>query len=477
MNTQTSNLSKATPSLALVVDDEPAICWAFERLLTEEGHRVVTASTAEEGLRIAAQQHPSMVFLDVRLPRADGISMLPKFLEATGNAPIIVMTAFGDLETAVRAVRSGASDYLVKPFKLEDAIRVCRNAVRASASQPTPMAISLVSGQDEMLIGRSPAMQQAFRQIALVADSDISVLITGETGSGKELVAAAIHRHSRRSTAPYLQLAPVTLNPSLVESELFGHVKGAFTGASEDRSGLFESATGGTILLDEIGDLPLEIQVKLLRVLEKGQFSRVGEVQLRTSNVRVIAATNCDLSKAVEQGNFREDLYYRLNGIHIHLPPLRERIEDIPLLCTHFLTRIGYPAAASAIDETLMDALLARKWYGNIRELKNAIQSAAVTARGRSLVIGDFPEAQPGKSDLGKTLQVELDKAVASWTREQLDSLTSDKGNLYEDFLKAVEPVLFRILMQHTGDNKAKTADLLGMHRSTLRERLRGYEG
>jgi len=264
--------------LVLVVDDEPSICWALEKMLKQEGHRVVTASSAEEGLSLATEHDLSMVVLDVRLPKEDGISALPKFLKATNNAPVVVITAFGDLETAVAAVRNGATDYLTKPFRLEDALRACRSALPKSESRTAPTTTGSMTTSNEELIGKSPAMQQVFRQIALVADSDLSVLITGETGTGKELVAAAIHRHSKRATKPYIPIAPVTFNPDLIESELFGHAKGSFTGASEDRAGLFEQAQGGTVLLDEVGDLPLGTQVKLLRVLEQGQYCRVGEV-------------------------------------------------------------------------------------------------------------------------------------------------------------------------------------------------------
>lgn len=298
-----------TAHTILVVDDEPSICWALEKMLTSEGHEVITGSSAEEGLRLAAQNDVSMVILDVRLPKEDGISALPKFLEATDNAPIIIITAFGDLETAVAAVKNGATDYLTKPFKLEDALRTCRTALQKSAHRTAPAATQPMDIDPSVLVGTSPAMQQVFRQIALVADSDLSVLITGETGTGKELVAAAIHRHSRRADGPYIPIAPVALNPDLIESELFGHVKGAFTGASDDRAGLFERAEGGTVLLDEIGDLPLGTQVKLLRVLEQGQYCRVGDVKPRTANVRILAATNSDLHEDVATNAFRETCF------------------------------------------------------------------------------------------------------------------------------------------------------------------------
>ncbi|MCA9133963.1 MAG: sigma-54-dependent Fis family transcriptional regulator, partial [Planctomycetales bacterium] len=390
IESQPANGTSSASALVLVVDDEATICWALERLLRGQGQDVVSASSAEEGLRLAASRKPSLVLLDVRLPGEDGITALPKFIAATDGAPVVVMTAFGDLETAVAAVQNGAFDYLNKPFKLEEAARVCHAALQASPARIEPSTPGSSKGTEGRIIGTSPAIQQAFRQIALVADSDLSVLITGETGTGKELVSAAIHRHSRRAKGPYLAIAPVALNPDLIESELFGHVKGAFTGASENRDGLFQQAEGGTVLLDEIGELPIAIQAKLLRVLEQGEYCRVGEVTPRRCNVRILAATNCDLPRAVAEQRFREDLFYRLNGMHIHLPPLRERIADIAPLCRFFLSRIRY-ASPDSLSESLLAALAERPWHGNVRELKNAIEHAAVIARGRPLRLDDFP--------------------------------------------------------------------------------------
>ncbi|MGB7329611.1 MAG: sigma-54 dependent transcriptional regulator [Rubripirellula sp.] len=474
----------STSSLVLVVDDEPSICWALEKMLVGEGHRVVTASSAEDGLRLAAEHQPAMVILDVRLPKEDGISALPKFLAAVPHCSVVIITAFGDLETAVAAVKNGATDYLTKPFKLEDALRTCRSALRKSLTQnavsplATPVA-SVPTGpmviDQSVLVGVSPAMQQVFRQIALVADSDLSVLVTGETGTGKELVAAAIHRHSGRSEQTYIPIAPVTLNPELIESELFGHVKGAFTGANEDRAGLFERAEGGTILLDEIGELPLGTQVKLLRVLEQGQYCRVGEVVPRTANVRIIAATNCDLHDSVGSGEFREDLFHRLTGVQIHLPPLRDRTEDIEPLCRHFLAAMNYGFEGNPLDESLLAELRSRPWHGNIRELKNAVGHAAVVARGRMLLIDDFPPPKPGRDQGATSLPTHLDRATRSWTQQTIDASDGNLTDLHARFLAAAEPSLLAVVLNLTGGNRAKAAEILGIHRGTLRDRLRTY--
>lgn len=475
----TSSPSERTPrSTVLVVDDEPSICWAFERMLADEGHRVITASSAEEGLQIARDQPLDLILLDVRLPKEDGISALPKFTRLRQRCPVVVMTAFGDLETAVSAVKSGAYEYLIKPFRLDEARRICKTALSKSRMTETETdgeVRSTATAEDrKRLVGQSAAMGRVFRQIALIAPSDISVLITGETGTGKELVAAAIHRHSHRAGAPYLPIAPVALNEDLVESELFGHVKGAFTGADSDRVGLFERAEGGTVLLDEIGDLPMNIQVKLLRILEQGEYSRVGDVTPRRCNVRILAATNCDLTEAIAAGRFREDLFFRLSGLQIHLPPLRQRTDDIGPLCEHFLTLMGQERLAKTVGDSLLDLLAQRNWRGNVRELRNAIEHAAVVARGRALTIEDFPPEQfsgaSAAGDPGSTLQA----AVSEWVQARLagDAVESLHGAL----IAVIEPPLLRAALRQTSNNRAAAAELLGIHRGTLREKLKAYE-
>ncbi|MEM6468817.1 MAG: sigma-54 dependent transcriptional regulator [Planctomycetota bacterium] len=466
----------------LVVDDEPSICWAFEKMLTSEGHRVITASSAEDALDETRSHSFDLVVLDVRLPRRDGISALPDILSATNDAPVIIITAFGDLETAVAAVKQGASDYLTKPIALDDALNACRRALQHSKRKTQSSAKPSSSTGESVLVGQSSAMQRVFRQIALVAESDLSVLITGETGTGKELVAAAIHRHSGRSAAPYLPIAPVALNEELIESELFGHVKGAFTGAQEDRQGLFERAEGGTILLDEIGDLPLSIQVKLLRVLEQQEFTRVGDVRPRKSDVRILAATNCDLNEAVERGTFREDLFHRLSGMQIHLPPLRKRTEDIKSLCEHFLGGLENDILRKAdrsgpmFDESLIEFLKSQPWHGNVREFRHAIEHAAIIARGRPLSISDFPPPKPRRGESASSPSDSLISGVEQWTLEQLSDNGDSVSSLHSKFLAASEPTLIRLALRHTSGNRAKAAELLGMHRGTLRERLRLYE-
>jgi two-component system nitrogen regulation response regulator GlnG len=483
----------------LVVDDEPAICWGLEKILSHEGFRVFAAGSAEKGLELTRSHQFNLVLLDVRLPGMSGVESLNLFQTATNNAPVIVMSAFGDLTIAVQVVKRGAVDYLHKPFGADDVLNVCNKALRIVEQKKRTEHDSRFSKYGEKgsttdtheLIGHSAAMQAVFRQIALVADSDLSILITGETGTGKELVASAIHRYSLRSHKPFVPVAPVTFNPSLLESELFGHVKGAFTDATDNRAGLFEVASGGTILLDEIGDLPLSLQVKLLRVLEQRQYSRVGEIRSRPCDIRFLSATHHDLQNAAKEGRFRQDLIYRLSGAEIRLPSLRERPEDIEPLAIHFLARVGYPNPKSSIPENVTRYLRAWHWPGNIRELRNTIERAAVLARGRPLDISDFTflEAQnPTTHGTEQAMAAVLDLArqlilARQQPKNQMDDVQSTSanesirvGSLYEEYLNFVEPPLLKAVLESVDGNRSAAAEVLGMHRTTLRDRLKRYQ-
>lgn len=487
-------IQEASNMNVLVIDDEPSICWGLEELLNRQGFHVFSAGSAEKGLEIAKQTVIDLVLLDVRLPGLSGIESLDQFQLVTQQAPVIVMSAYGDLDVAVEVVKRGASDYLHKPFGLEDVMAVCQKAMRLKHStfQNTGLREGSIDDSgattggvaSSKIIGNSPVMQRLFRQIALVADSELSVLITGETGTGKELVAAAIHRYSSRSDHPYIPVAPVTFSDSLLESELFGHVRGSFTGAIEDRAGLFETATGGTILLDEIGDLPMSMQVKLLRVLEQRQYCRVGEVLSRPCNVRVLSATHYELQKSVAEGRFRQDLLYRLSATEVHLPPLRERPEDMLPLVVHFLQLAGYPHAQDAVSDAVIAHLQKHAWPGNIRELRNAVERAAVVARGRPLDISDFPIEQSAVSSFSAAERAA--EAVLVWAREALlnsnptpshheQSATLNSDSLYERFLGTVEPPLFQAVLDSVKGNRSAASEFLGLHRATLRQRLRRY--
>src|ERR1700677_1076525 len=340
----------------LIIDDEEAVCWVLERALSKEGHKVVTTASAEQAFKLLQKQRPDAIVLDVRLPGLDGLSALARLRELSGDAPVVVVTAHGNLSTAVKAVEGGAFDYRTKPFDLSKALEtVARALQRRALQQPVPGPQTAEPAEEvsapQEIVGTSPAMQTVFKRIALVAPRDACVLITGESGTGKELVAAAIHRYSARRDRPFLPVHVAALNPSLVESELFGHVKGAFTGAAQARPGLLSLADGGTIFFDELADIPLSVQVKLLRVLEHSEVFPVGSNQSAPLNVRVLAATHQDLERKIAEGSFRHDLFFRLNVFQIHLPPLRERRQDILPLAEHFLRRFE-PASLPLLPAT-----------------------------------------------------------------------------------------------------------------------------
>jgi DNA-binding NtrC family response regulator len=467
-------------SHVLIVDDEPSICWGFRELLTDDGHEVSIASSAEEALDIAAETTPDAVILDVRLPGRDGLSAIKDLRQRIGDVPIIVVTAFGNLQTAVRAVEEGAYDYLSKPFDLEQAAEILRRALRRPA-QPRESGDSYAKSIDEpaaqgTLIGSSLAMQAVFKQIALVAASDVPVLITGESGTGKELVAHAIHAHGRRKAAPFVPVCLAALSEGVLESELFGHVRGAFTGADRDRQGLLELADGGTVLLDEIGDVPLPVQVKLLRAIEQREVTPVGHTRPRRVDFRVVAATNRPLAELVAKGEFREDLYYRLGVFHIHLPPLRARTDDIPVLAAHFLHLATVDGPPKHLSKAALDDLVSRPWHGNVRELRNAVERAAVVARGDVVESEHFPPPSPLLSAANPSVEGQLGRLAAEWAGQQkFDSPETAPGDLYERFLNLTEPALLESVLARCNGNRAAAARILGIHRATLRQKLRDH--
>ncbi|MEE3219118.1 MAG: sigma-54 dependent transcriptional regulator, partial [Planctomycetota bacterium] len=323
----------------LVVDDEQTICWGLQRLGEGLGHEVVTASSAEEALELVADQRPDVIVLDVRLPGMDGLEAIGEFRERLGDVPIIIMTAYGDLNTAVTAVRNGAFEYLVKPFDLDQVKSAVARAVHIEQDADDRELPKIQSIGD--LIGKTPAMQEVFRRLALAAAADANVLVSGESGTGKELAAKAIHRYSRRANGPFVAVNVASLSPSLAESELFGHVRGAFTGADQTRTGLLVQANGGTLFLDEVADIPLPVQVKLLRALEEGEIAPVGSSDKVPTNFRVVSATHQHLLGNVKDATFRHDLYFRLCAFQIDIPPLRERREDVRELTDYFLSQLA----------------------------------------------------------------------------------------------------------------------------------------
>jgi two-component system nitrogen regulation response regulator GlnG len=458
-----------------LVDDEEAVCWALERALTRDGHRVAVAASAEQALVQVEQQRPDVIVLDVRLPGMDGLSALGRLRQASNDAPVIVVTAFGNLSTAVRAVEEGAFDYLAKPFDLDQALETVHRALqRRALQQQAPPAEVDGDGTaaPEEIVGRSAAMQTVFKRIALVAPRDSCVLITGESGTGKELVARALHRHSARRDRPFLPVHVAALNPSLVESELFGHVKGAFTGAAQARAGLLSLADGGTVFLDELADIPLGVQSKLLRVLEHGEVLPVGSNQSQALNVRILAATHQDLERRIADGAFRHDLFFRLNVFQIHLPPLRERREDILPLAEHFLQRID--SRALPLLPATAQFLTAQPWLGNVRELRNALEHAVIVARGGPLLAEHFPTVKAGFGPV--TAAEQLDATVRAWFADRLRATPGTPPTaLYQDLLRCVEPALLDEVMRRVQGNRWVAAQWLGLNRATVRKKLGVY--
>jgi two-component system, NtrC family, nitrogen regulation response regulator GlnG len=467
----------------LIVDDEPSICWGLNKLVGGLGHTAVVAPSAEQALTAVRKQPPEVIFLDVRLPGMDGLSAMDRFRDVLGPVPIVVMTAYGGLATAVEAVRKGAFEYLVKPFELNVAQRVLERALSQPAVEKGPDAktphkkldLSAFSQPEQRLIGSSPAMQEVFKRIAVVAPTEACVHLRGESGTGKELLARAIHRYSRRSAGPFVAVNIASLSPTLAESELFGHVRGAFTGADQSRKGLLEQADGGTLFFDEVADIPMTTQVKLLRVLEYGEILPVGASEPVRSNFRVISATHQNLHQRVVEGTFRHDLYFRLITFEIDIPPLRGRPGDIAELAEHFLemlaARSNMPRVPLA-PETLA-ALERRPWYGNVRELRNTLEHAWILARGGVPLPEHLPPPTPPGSDALRTRQSMLDWLVRDWVRGELQQDAAD--DLYARLLQIVEPPLFEAVLQRHGGQFLAAARQLGLHRVTLKRKVGQY--
>lgn len=456
----------------LVVDDEQSICWGIARLGESLGHEVVAASSAEQALEQAEQKCPDVVILDVRLPGMDGLAAIERFHDRCGTVPIIVITAYGDLQTAVEAVRRGAFDYIAKPF---DVAKVKGALVRALCARRPPGSSPPTDMHVAGIVGRSPAMQEVYKHLALGAASEVPVLLCGESGTGKELAARAIHRYSSRADGPFVAVNVASLSSSLAESELFGHVRGAFTGAEGSRVGLLAQASGGTLFLDEVADIPLPTQVKLLRALEHGEVTPVGGNESIATDFRVISATHQVLAERVEDGLFRHDLYFRLGVFQINLPSLRERGEDISELAGYFIaqsaTRSG--GAAPVLTPDALAELERRTWLGNVRELRNAIEHAVILARGRSIL----PEHLPPPVALAPTQarargsDAQVACAVNDWAQQHVES-EALSGRVYERLMEVIEPPLLRVAVERHQGQCAAAARTLGLHRTTLRKKL-----
>ncbi|NND44892.1 MAG: nitrogen regulation protein NR(I) [Xanthomonadales bacterium] len=453
-----------------VVDDDEAIRFVLERALGRAGYAVSAFDSVAGVVAALEQDKPRVILTDIHLPDDDGLAVLDALRERELAIPVIAMTAFSDLDQAVTAFQQGVFEYIAKPFDLGQVLSVVE---RAAAGSDVPGA-ARPEAPAGRLIGESAPMQEVFRTVGRLSRSVISVLITGETGTGKDMVARALHDHSPRAKGPFVAINTAAIPAELLESELFGHERGAFTGAHSRRAGRFEEAAGGTLFLDEIGDMPLPLQTRLLRVLAEGDYYRVGGRDLLRADVRVIAATHQDLEQKIRDGSFREDLYHRLNVISIRLPALRERPEDIPLLARHFLKQA---AADMRLEEKhlrpeTLELMCGLPWPGNVRQLQNLCQHMCVMAPGEQI----FPQDLPPDPALGRPKRESADwrENLARWARSALESGRSD---LVPDARKAMEDVLFEQALAHTGGKRVEAAKLLGVGRNTLARKLKEREG
>lgn len=455
-------------STVWVVDDDASIRWVLEKALSNAGYAVTLFDNADDVLIRARGERPDVIVTDIRMSGTSGLELLEVLGDDAPDLPVIVMTAHSDLDSAVSAYQGGAFEYLPKPFDLEEAVALVGRALQQKALEASD---SERAPTDSEIIGEAPAMQTVFRVIGRLSGSQMNVLISGESGTGKELVARAIYRNSQRSAKSFVAINTAAIPAELLESELFGHEKGAFTGAQEQRRGRFEQASGGTLFLDEIGDMPLELQTRLLRVLSDGTFFRVGGHQELTADVRVIAATNQDLARRVEEGRFREDLFHRLNVISIELPPLRQRREDISALAEVFLNQaaVELEVEPKRLDNAAMQLLCEAPWPGNIRELENLCRRLTVLAPGDTVTIADLPSEISTQSIGGESFQTWqrlLEQAAAERFAQGQKDVLSELG---PDF----ERVLLRTALGFTGGRKQEAARWIGWGRNTLTRKLK----
>jgi two-component system nitrogen regulation response regulator GlnG len=453
-----------------IVDDDKSIRWVLEKAFTKNG---LVPRSFEDPTQILAEldnDQPDVIISDIRMQKMDGISLLENLKQRVPDIPVIIMTAYSDLDRAVSAFREGAFEYLSKPFDVEEIVGLVNRALNEK-QQGLVEADTKDSNDISEIIGSAPAMQEVFRAIARLSGSDFTVLITGESGTGKELVARALHMHSPRADKAFIALNTAAIPRDLLESEFFGHEKGAFTGATARRSGRFEQADGGTLFLDEIGDMPADMQTRLLRVLADGEFYRVGGHTPIKVNVRIIAATHQAIEERVKEGTFREDLLHRLNVIRVHVPPLRDRPEDIIELLNHFLKL----AAAELQTETkilLPEAekfLLNAEWTGNVRQLENFCRWATVMAPGRDIHVDDLPPELQGSVESGKSFS-DWEAGLFSWASANIENGSAD---LLGEALPKFERTMIEAALQHTGGKRQEAAKLLGWGRNTLTRKIK----
>lgn len=451
-----------------VIDDDSAIRWVLDRALSQASIPITAFNTADQALHHLDSEEPLAIITDIRMPGKSGLEFLEQVQKSHPQVPIIVMTAHSDLQSAVHSFERGAFEYLPKPFDVDDAVAVVQRAI-AHSNYAAPLNKE-PSEEPKEIIGSAPAMQEVFRAIGRLSSSNVSVLINGPSGSGKELVAKALHRHSPRQSSPFIALNVAAIPNELIESELFGHEKGAFSGATQRRMGRFEQANHGTLFLDEIGDMPASAQTRLLRVLAESEFYRVGGHQSVKVDVRIIAATHQNLETLVEQGNFREDLFHRLNVIRVHVPALSERREDIALLAQHFLDRAAIELGdePKRLEATTAKYLTLLPWPGNVRQLENTCRWLQVMASSRVILVEDLPpELQQnveGKSDNDWETNLEL------WVSQLLED--NSNSSILDTVIPKVERVLINAALRKSRGRKKDAAELLGWGRNTLTRKM-----
>jgi len=453
-----------------IVDDDKSIRWVLEKAFTKDG---LTPRSFEDPTQILAElenDHPDVIISDIRMQKMDGISLLEKLKQRVPDIPVIIMTAYSDLDRAVSAFREGAFEYLSKPFDVDEIVGLVNRALNEKQQGLIETDASDVNDVSE-IIGSAPAMQEVFRAIARLSGSNFTVLITGESGTGKELVARALHTHSPRADKPFIALNTAAIPRDLLESEFFGHEKGAFTGATARRLGRFEQADGGTLFLDEIGDMPADMQTRLLRVLADGEFYRVGGLTPIKVDVRIIAATHQTIEERVKEGTFREDLLHRLNVIRVHVPPLRERPEDIIELLNHFL-KLAAAELQTEAKILLPEAekfLLNAEWTGNVRQLENFCRWVTVMAPGRDIQVDDLPPELRGSAEAGKSFS-DWEAGLFSWVNANIEKGNTD---LLGEALPKFERTMIEAALQHTQGKRQEAAKLLGWGRNTLTRKIK----
>jgi len=464
--------------LLLVIDDDPLTLECFRVLFPTEEATVATATTAAKGLKLFTEQQPDVVIVDICLPDQSGLDVFRRLHDLNAKVPVILITGYGTAETAIEAMRLGAYDYVVKPVDPQSLQQMIRQAFQISRLMRVPAKLAdeeSPNDAEDLLIGKCPEMQEVYKAIGRVAPQNVTVLILGESGTGKELVARAIYHYSGRSNRPFRAINCAAIPETLLETELFGHEKGAFTGADRKRIGKFEQCNGGTLFLDEIGDMTPLTQTKILRVLQDGQFERIGGNEPIKVDVRIIAATNRDLDKLIEEGRFRRDLYYRLNVYTIRLPPLRQRAGDLPLLAAHFTRRFGRELGkdVDGITPEALELLQSYPWEGNVRELQSVLKQAIVRATGPVLIPEWFtPGIQAKYLETAASESIDAPELSTALTRFVEARLRDDSRNLHEEVLALVERHLILQVLRHTGGNQSQAARILGMTRKTLRGKL-----